>query len=267
MNILKQELKGNGKGFVLWSLGLVALIVAGMMEYEGMVGMAEDSLSQFISYYPPIMLALFGISSEVDIVTLSGVYWVLSYYAVLCSCIYAIMLGLAVVNRELGDKTHEFLFTKPRGRGYIFTVKLLGGLIPLTLFAVLNALVTVATIRGMGIAEGIDGEILLGCLSAYLLSLLFFDLAVLVSSVVKEGSNGGKITYTLFTLFFILGAIYDVLEEGAWLRPLVPLRYFRYEDVSSGVLPGGYLVITLVVTIASLVGGYYFFGRRDLQAV
>ncbi len=265
MNILKQELKANGKGFVLWSLGLVVLVVAGMMEYDGLTGMDGDGLTQFMSYYPPIMLALFGMTPDVDVATLSGFNWILSYYVVLCGSIYAIMLGSAVVNRELGDRTHEFLFTKPCGRGRILSIKILGGIIPLTLFAFINYLSTTYSIASLNTAETIGEEILLGCLAAYLLSLLFFGLAVVVTAAVREGS--GKILYSLFTLFFVMGAVYDVMEEASLLRPLIPLRYFTYQDVLAGALNGGYLVLTLGVTFVSLVGGCLIFRQRDLYAV
>ncbi len=265
MNLLKHELRANTKGFLLWSLGLIVLIVAGMMEYDGLTGMDGDGLAQFMSYYPPIMLSLFGMSPDVDVTSLGGYNWILCYYVVLCSAIYAITLGMAVVNRELGDRTHEFLFTKPRGRGVIVGLKSLGGVIPLTLFALVNYISTTYAIASLNTSETIAEEILLGCVAAYLLSLLFFGLAVFVAAAVGEGS--GKILYGLFTLFFVLGAVYDVVEEASFLRPLVPLRYFTYQDVSAGALNGGYLALTLGVTALSLVGGYVIFHRRDLYAV
>ncbi len=267
MKMLKYELRTRRKAFLFWSVSLILLFVAGSMEFEGISGANSESIEVVLNYYPPIILALMGITEAIDFSRLDGYTWVLSYLATVMAGFYAITLGMHVVNRELVDKTFEFLFTKPRKRKYILSIKVFAGLLCLTAFAIIHFVTSVFIMNPLDRQIDISNLMLLSTVGMYLITLVFYTLSIFVCALIKRRDRSSKILNGVFSLSVLLGGVYDVTHNAEGLRLLTPLRYFLYQDASKGMLNMWYVVGVVLLSGILLLQAYKLFEKQDLTEI
>ncbi len=267
MNIIKYELKTKLKFLIFWCFGIILLLLVSSMEFEGISGANSESVQVVLDYYPPIVLALMGITEEIPFTTLLGYSWVLGYIIMVCVSIYGITLGMNVVNREVTDKTYEFLFTKPRKRRYILSVKILSSIICL---AVVSFVIYLGFVLIMApLDTSVDGNkmFMLSSLSTYIVSLIFFALSIFISSVAKTNARSGKISYLYFLFAFLMGAVYDVAPHVTFIRILTPLRYFTYHDAIDGTLSRLFIALSLTIIVSATVLACNYFEKKDFTGI
>ena len=262
MTILKRELKAGLKPFIFWMIGILVLVFAGTMKYEGFSTGGVD-MTELLSQFPRAFLAVFGMAG-VDINTLAGYMSILFYYTLICAVIYAVHLGSSAVARESVDKTYEFLFTKPRTRARILAMKLTASWIYLFLFCVLTAVFAVAAVGTLDTTENITGTILLFTLSDFLVGSLFIALAAFLAALSKRADKGSLWGNLAFTYAFILGVVYDMLENPGLLRFIAPMRYFPAAELTGGRFDPVYAALTVVLAAVLLVGTFRLFQKKDL---
>ncbi|ONI43061.1 hypothetical protein AN639_11415 [Candidatus Epulonipiscium fishelsonii] len=265
--MLKYELKIKYKAFTFWSIGLILLFIAGSMEFEGISGANSESIEVVLNYYPPIILSLMGITEAIDFSYLDGYTWVLGYFGTVIASFYAITLGLSIVNREFIDKTFEFLFTKPRKRKYILSIKIFSGFICLTAFSLINLFSSTLIMNPLDENIDISNLMFLSSIGTYIVSLLFYAISIFVSVLVKNRRQSSKIINLFFLFSFVLGGIYDVTENAEILRFFTPLRYFLYEEANVGVISVWFLLISFVLSVFLIAMAYKSFNKRDLTEI
>lgn len=263
MNILKRELRAGLKPFILWTIGMFVLVYIGIIKFEGMSG-GDVDMSELIGQFPRIVLAVLGIVG-VDINTLSGYTAILTYYVLICAVIYAVHLGSSAVSRESIDKTYEFVFTKPRSRSHVLAMKLCAAWIYLALFCVFYAIFSAKAASSLKSSEDITTVILLFTISVFLIGSLFIALSAFLSAISKQPDKGSLYGNLAFLYAFILGIVYDMLENGSLLRLISPFRYFLQEELLLNKFDPLYAVITLALITVFLFGTFKAFKRKDLM--
>lgn len=259
--MLRRELKTGRRAFLLWTFGLFFIVVAGLTKFTGFAGNTE--VLKIFDDFPKIVLAVFGMVG-VDVSTLPGFYAILAFYSIICAVIYGISLGANAVNRESIDKTYEFIFTKPRSRFYVINIKLLGGIIYLTAFCLLNLLFSFAATALQGIENTISEQMVLFSVAMWLISFLFFMLCVFLSALINKPEKGAQAANAVFLLSFLIGMAYDILENAAFLRYFAPLKYFSYGEVLSGTLNTKFIIICLVASFIFYTAASLIFSKKDL---
>lgn len=265
MNILRKELRLGFKPFMLWIIGLFILDVAGLIKFTG-VSEGGASMSAIVDQIPRVVQALIGIVG-INIESLSGYYSILGYFVMLCACIYAMFLASNAVNREIVDKTYEFIFTKPRSRGYILSMKLIAGMIYLTLFAVLNILFSYAGLSLLNIKEAITNEILYYSLAIYLVSSLYYAITTLILTILNRPEKGTLYSNIFFFATFVIGVGVDMLEKPGLLRVFAPLKYFTPVEIINGNFNVAYAIVSIVCISLCVIFAYQYFNKKDFKAV
>lgn len=263
MNILKYEIKSNRKVFIFWSLGLLFFLFAGMAKYTGISEAQGVDLNAMMEQFPKIMLAVFGING-LDMGTLDGYYGILVYYSFIFASIYSISLGINAVTREAIDKTYEFIFTKPRKHNFVLAMKLLAGFIYLTLFNLLNFLFSIGAISTLKEKEDINMTVALFCAIIYLVSIVFFCMAVFVAVWSKNSEKGSLYGYFIFLTSFLIGIASDMFENNNVIRVFSPFKYFLPSDIIKHDISVGHIVLCLALIIITLSGAFKLFARKDL---
>jgi ABC-2 type transport system permease protein len=224
MNILKRELRAGLKPFILWTIGLFVLVFAGMMKYSG-IGDSKDVLLLFVKV-PRVILAVIGMA-DVDISTIGGYYAVLFFYAMICASIYAVHLGSNAVLRESVDKTYEFVFTKPRSRSHILPMKLIAGWIYLLVFCVLNDVFSMMAVSYLGFSKDISTQVVLFSTALFVVGSVFLSLAALIAALSRQAERGSRSGNLAFLIAFLVGVIYDMLENGGILKTVFSTQVFQ----------------------------------------
>lgn len=262
MNILKRELRAGLKPFIFWMLGLFILVFIGIIKYEGMAA-GGSSMTDILTSLPRVVLAVMGIAG-VDVSTLAGYTAILTYYVLICAVIYAVHLGSAAVSRESVDKTYEFVFTKPCTRARILAMKLAAAWIYLALFSVFYMIFSMKAVSSLKTPENITSVILVFSLSVFLIGSLFIALSAYLSAAAKQADKGSLYGNLAFLYAFILGVVYDLLENGGLLRLISPFKYFLPTDLVAGKLDLVYAGITLALMAVFLYGAFAKFKKKDL---
>lgn len=262
MNILKRELRSGLKPFILWAVVLFVLIFIGIVKFES-ASTGGVNITEILAAFPRIVLAVLGIVG-VDINTLGGYTAILTYYILICAVIYAVHLGSNAVSRESADKTYEFVFTKPRSRSYVLAMKLATGWIYLTLFCILYVVFSLMAAASLKTAENITSLTLWFALSVFLIGSLFIALSALLAAISKRAEKGSLYGNLAFLYAFILGVIYDMLENGGLIRLISPFKYFLPAELLRNTFDPVYAVITLVLIGVFLFGAFKAFKRKDL---
>ena len=248
MNILKKELKTGLKPFIFWAIGLFFLVFAGVIKFTGISGAEGDAIKELFEKFPKIILALFGMSG-LDATSIDGYYGVLVFYALICGMIYGVSLGTNIINREVVDKTFEFIFTKPRKRSYIINMKFLSASIYLTAFSFFYYIFSILSIRTLDLEKNIDKEILLFSVVIFLISMLYCVIGMFIATIIKNYEKGNLYGSLFFFVTFILSIIYDVIENGSFIRIFTPFKYF----VPTDIIEGKFEILPLIAVIAIIL--------------
>ena len=261
MNILKRELRAGLKPFLFWIIGMFVLCYVGIIKYESYT--TSGSMMELLNSFPRVVLAVMG-AVGVDIGTLAGYTALLFYYVLVCAVIYAVHLGTSAITRESVDKTYEFVFVKPRSRSYVLRMKLAAAYVFLLLFCVLNGLFAMMAVNYLKSSESITAQIWFCTLTVFLIGALFIALSAFFASIAKRPEKGMLYGNLAFLYAFILGVVYNMLENPGILRLITPFNYFTAAELVAEKPDPLYTAITLVLTAGFLYGTVKAFEGKDL---
>lgn len=261
MNIIMKEIRFGLKPFLFWLLGMSFLLVAGMTKYTAIEGGAD--ITMIFEKFPKIILAVLGMGGGVDITSIGGYYSVLMYYSFIVVILYSVYLGTSAVNRELIDKTYEFIFTKPRTRSYILSRKIMTGAGFLVVFCLMNIPLSFLGLSIISTRGEDTGFVYTNTIALLFVGLLFFALGVFWSATLRKPERGATATNLCFLVGFIAGIIYDMYEEASALQIISPLRFFPPQDILDGRINPVFAVGCLIVVAILLFFGFRQFERRD----
>ena len=265
MNIYMHDIKINLKTFIFWVIGLVFLIAVGMTKFLGFDGTSGTDMAFILDKIPRVVMMVFGMA-DVDVLSVGGFYSVLENYVVVCTIIYAIMLGSNSVARESIDKTYEFVFTKPRTRLYILTKKILAAFTYLIVFCILNLIISYIAFIILDINNTIEKEMILFAISNTLIGILFFTLSIFLSAISKKSEKGISLSFKLFMAIYIVSIFYDVFEWPKFMKVIIPIKYFGAIDLLDGKLDVVFVILSLILSGVFLIIAFRSFDKRDLVA-
>lgn len=265
MNLFRRELKTGLKPFLFWTLGLFALIFAGIVKSSGATA-SGAFMSQLLDRFPRIVLAVMGMAN-VDISNFGGFYAVLMQYVFVFAAVYAAHLGNNAVSRESVDRTYEFLFTKPRARSYILARKLLAALVFYTAYCALNFAFSVAAVTQLTLEGDFTRVFAAFSLALWLEGIVFFALAALLSASFHSAERGAKAGNLAVLMAYVLAVIYDLLEKPGLFRLGSPFRYFLNTELTGSSVSPLYAALCLLLAAAFLAVAFSRFERRDLGAL
>lgn len=269
MNLLRQEWRAGRKAFLLWGIGIALLVWAGITKYEGIVAAGESDIQSFLTAFPRVVLAVFGMV-DVDVNSLPGYFTIIGFLAQICFAVYALRLGHDAVARETVDRTDEFLFSRPRTRRRILTLKLVAAfafLLVLTLVFILVSMAATASLaKGTDLpgTDGLDRLIVLSGIAVFLTATVYLALGAVLAAYLRRAEQAMLIANLVFLATFILSVIADVLENASLIRPWTPFKFFPGPLLVSGELQSGYAAWAVLLTAAGLGLALWRFDRRDL---
>lgn len=269
MNIYLRELKANFKSFLLWCIGVIAIVAGGMAKYSGFSSSAQ-SISSIMDKAPRALLAIFGMNG-LDMSTASGFYAVIFLYIFIVSTIYSAMLGAGIISKEERDKTSEFLFTKPVSRVRVITSKIIAALTYTILYNIVTIVVSltmaskVAPESLTGVEAGLGRDILMLGAGMLLVQMIYLFLGTGIASLIKKpGASSGSATGIMLVTYFI-SMVIDLTESLDFLKYLTPFKYFEPKQLINGGNPDPIFIIISTLLIALFLGAtYFFFPKRDL---
>jgi ABC-2 type transport system permease protein len=263
MNIYWRELKTHRWGVLFWSLGMVALVGAGMAKY-GAYAAAGTSVTDMFAQVPKAVMVVFGLGGF-DLTKASDFYGVLFLYIAVMAAIHASLLGSNLISKEERDRTSEFLYAKPISRARVLTSKLLAGLTMVLVFNLATSLSSLCFVAYFGKGESFNAEIWLLMAGLLFVQLIFFAIGALVASIVHRPKAAPSIATSVMFLTFLVYYVVNFDSGLEFLRWFSPFKYFdAVALLASGQLDLAYVALSVAIIVLCIFGAYRFYSARDL---
>lgn len=263
MHILKWELKANLKSLIIWSTIFIAIIF--MMTSEFSAYYDNPEMLDIMNAMPESLMKAFSMDSA-NLTTAIGYVSVVSLYFYLMASVFAILLGSNIISKEERDKTAEYLMVMPMSRERIILAKIGASLINCFILLVIVIGATIVSMLPYNLDEKFYEFIWLMMQSMFISMLIFLSLGMLLASVLKRYKNSGKISASLLMFLYFLSILTTLSEKVEFLKYLTPFKYFEAQDlIKNGHLNSTYVLISFAIVLASMVGTFYIYPRRDLH--
>ncbi|MGF9966969.1 ABC transporter permease subunit [Bacillus rhizoplanae] len=265
MNIFMHELKAYRKSTIIWSLSLIVIIIIFMSMYSSF---AEDAkgFMKILENYPEAIRNAIGFNQE-NFFTILGFYSFPLSFITLCGAIQAMNLGTSIVNKEVREKTADFLLTKPVTRTKILTAKLLAALVSI----VMTNIVYFAAASFVALQVKTDDFSLkiffLLSLTIFFIQLIFLSLGIIISVIVQKIKSVLTVSLATVFAFYFVGMFSDTTGDEM-KRYFSPFKYF---DTAYIIKHSGYestfLIVGAVIIIITIAASYVFYIKKDIHAV
>ncbi|MGM0903236.1 MAG: ABC transporter permease subunit [Bacillota bacterium] len=264
MNIIIREMKANLKSLIIWSIGVLVMVIAGMGKYAGINGTGQ-TMNELMAEMPRSMQAIMG-TSGFDLSTALGFYGLLYLYLIVMASIHAVMLGANIIAKEERDKTAEFLLVKPISRAKIISMKLLTAFFSIVVFNLVTLVSSIIMVERYAEAEAVTEDILLLMIGLFILQLIFLLLGSAIAAVYKKAKKASAIATGILLILFILSMLINMTEKIEILQYFTPFKYFEAEHIlNNGNLEPVYLVLSAIVIVAFTIVTYRFYEKKDLN--
>ncbi|MEQ8154726.1 MAG: ABC transporter permease subunit [Clostridiaceae bacterium] len=264
MNIFRHELKSYRNSIIGWAVSMTLLAVVYIYIFKGL-GSEIENFKAFLNNMPDAVKKAFNILVD-SISTLEGFYSFVFSFVILCGAIQAMNLGIAILSKELRDKTADFLMTKPVSRVQIMTSKLMAAFSALVITNVIYLGLTISA--AMVIVGTFNVKIFfLISLTMFFIQLVFMALGILISVIVGKIKSVISISLSTVFGFYILGSLGSIVGEER-VRYLSPFRFFDTAYIiEHASYEMSYVVIAIVFMVAAIAGSYSIYLKKDIQAV
>ncbi|ENQ3108564.1 ABC-2 type transport system permease protein [Bacillus sp. 491mf] len=263
MNIFMHELKAYRKSTIIWSLSLIVIIAIYMSMYSSFAKDAEDFM-KILENYPEAIRNALGFNQE-NFFTILGFYSFPLSFITLCAAIQAMNLGISIVNKEVREKTADFLLTKPVTRTKILTAKLLAALVSI----VMTNIVYFAAASFIALQVKTDDFSLkiffLLSLTIFFTQLIFLSLGIIISVMVQKIKSVLTVSLATVFAFYFVGMFSDSDEVKRYFSP------FKYFDTSYIIKHSSYeatfLIVGAVIIILAIATSYVVYIKKDIHSV
>ncbi|WP_226678661.1 ABC transporter permease subunit [Mesobacillus jeotgali] len=264
MNLFKREMKANRKSLIIWSIGVIFMVAAGMGKYSSLEGTGQ-SMNALMADMPKSLQAIMGTGS-LDLSTPIGYFGVLFLYLAVMGAIHAAMLGSNIIAKEERDKTVEFLLVKPVSRTRMITSKLTAALVNILIFNIVTFASSVGMVQKYAEGESVTADISLLMVGMFILQLIFLVIGTAIAAVYKNAKKATSLATGILLILFILSIAIDMNEKLDGLKFLTP---FKYYDAKLILEEGGfeplYLALSALMLLGLTIMTYVFYRKRDMN--
>jgi ABC-2 type transport system permease protein len=262
MNIFRRELKANLKSLIIWGVIVILFVTLGFSKFSAYEGNPE--LLAVLDNMPQALLDAFNFQAF-NLTTLTGFFGVMFTYFALILSISAAMWGSDIISKEERDKTVEFSMTLPVTRSKMVTAKTLAVLVNCILLLLITLAATLANASVYQTDQQFFDFLYLSMGALFIMQLIFLSIGVFLGCAMKQHKRAGTVAVTLLLLTYFLSVISGLNENLEFLKYISPFRYFNpallLRDASFDTT---FLVLSAGIIIASLIGAYFTYSRRDL---
>lgn len=267
MNIYWRELKAGYKSFLIWSATMVFLVAAGMLKYSAFAKSGE-SVNDLFNSMPPGLLQAMGIPPGVDFSSIGVFYSIFFLYFLLLMSVHSCLLGASIIAKEERDKTADFLLVKPIRRRRAVTAKILAALTMVVLYNLVT-FVTSALFVEQSNTTGVSltSAIFSLCIFLLILQVLFLCIGLILGAWARSAARAAGIATAIILGTFVLKVLINLQEDLNFLQFLSPFDYFNASEIMfDNQFNVWFIVLSLGVSAAAVVGTYIFYQKRDLHS-
>lgn len=214
------EIKKNKRSLIIWNLAFIFMIFASVAKFDTLTSSNTNDMKSLVDGMPKILKAVYGMANT-DISSINGYLGAILVYILLMSAIFGVFLGLSLYNKEVKDRTSEFIFSKPFSRKDILKNKIKAAVILILIINIVSLLTYALTLK-----SHLSLDLLFRLVISELITTIFFMcLGVFLSICIKNKNLSQKLglLVTLFSyLVVVLTGLYDVDK----LNVISPIAFY-----------------------------------------
>ena len=267
-NIFQKELREYRTSVLLWTVAICGLLFLGMAFFP--VLQEENMVKQMKVFFENQTMKSLMAAFDADLETLTNVlgYYVTrnAMFVMLLGSMFSIMLAAKILSREEGEKTAEFLLSKPVSRSEIVGSKLMAFL---TSLVFLNIVVTGTGFLSLEIFKGESKyrltDFLIYALYTFLLMLIFGAIGFFLSILIKRGRSLNNMMIGIVVGSYFLLFISRITPAADFVGYLSPFKF-----VPSGVLnlayslDGGRLAYFCGISCLLFLLSFVVYKKKDI---
>ncbi len=262
MNIFRREVKANLRSLLIWGFIVALFISMGFSEFSAYEGNPE--MLEILDSLPPAMLAAFNMEAF-NLTTVTGFFGIMYAYFALLLSISAVMWGSDIISKEERDKTVEFSLTLPVSRSKLITAKTLAALVNCFGLLLITVLVILANVSIYQPDSAFYNFMFLVVVSLFILQMIFLAIGIFLGCAMKQHKRAGSVAVSLLLVTYFVSVIASMNEDLSFLEYFSPFSYFDpvmllHESRFEGV----FLLLSAGIIVASMVGAYVTYSKRDL---
>jgi ABC-2 type transport system permease protein len=262
MNIYFRELKANLKSLITWSVIIFLLVMVAVSKFASFEGSPE--LLALLDSMPKAMIDAFSMRSF-NLTTISGFLGVMSIYFYLMGAMAGALWGSDIISKEERDKTVEFSLVLPVSRSKVVTAKALAALTYCITFMLITWGTTLVATRTYQPGQDFYDYLKLSMLALFLVELVFLSIGLFLGCALKRYKRSGQIAIAVILVTYFLSIAIELQDKLDFLKYVTPFKYFDPATLyTTGKLEGIYLVLSALIIVICVVGGYWIYNKRDL---
>ncbi len=250
MNILfKREIKSSYKAFLIWTISTIFVTYMSFWEY-GVIGEGTDYEAMFATM-PEIARILFGLT-DLGMSDIIGYYALIIYYIIFIGVAYAFILGNSIMQKEIDDKTSEFLFTKPITRRDILIGKMLSSFAIILFYCLINAIFTIVMMTSIGDNVYPNSEITtivsLTYVGLFILMLMIYQITLGIN-IATNKKIASAVAGIIIMYMYALSIAVQIFEPIKDMNILTPWRYFAIDVIvhNDNTMNLLYIIISILI--------------------
>jgi len=265
MNMFMHELKANRKSTMVWSVSLMLIAILYLSLYPSFVKDAEQ-FTKIMEGYPEAIRNALGVNNA-NFFSLLGFYCFPLAFITLCGAIQAMNLGTSIVNKEVREKTADFLLTKPVTRTQVVTSKLFAALVSIIITDLLY-FVTASFMAYQVKTDDFSFKLfIMLSLTLFFIQLIFLAIGFIISVVFQKVKSVLTVSLATVFAFYFLGMLSDTAHDEA-KRYISPFKYFdtgyimKHSSFESEFLIAGGIIILIAILLS-----YFIYTKKDIHSV
>lgn len=263
MTLFRQQFRTQLTGMLIWAAALMALTLL----LTATAGSLSDAgaLPDMLAKLPSAMQNMLGIFTGLSA---ADVYIALKAAptAGLLVVMYAVLLGLSIITREIDRRTMDFLLALPVERGQVLLSRVAVLAVNTGILCAASWLVIWADFASQG-HDASFGVYALIFVAYWLLGMAFGGLTLLTSIWIDDYSFGVKLWLSLVSVAFVLEYVLRAAGLERWQRALSPFSYVDpVEILRQGTLPWADILVMIAVAAITIGLSVPLFQRKQIAA-
>jgi ABC-2 type transport system permease protein len=265
LNIFRRELRAGRRSFLGWTIASALLGFLTMSAFPSIESGALN-MNEMVKNLPEAMRAAFGLGA-LDMSQPVGYYATRGYFmATLLGALFTTILGAGLLAKEEGERTAEFLLSKPVSRASVLGQKALALLLFALLYNIASAAVVLISF-GFFVTKPFSlDELSLLFLGQTLITLAFGGLGFLLSTAMKKTRGSVPIALGAVIGSYFLSTLAGFSEKLRWLRWLSPFRYADAIEMMKDGFSVGYALTLVGIAALAVALAFPLYQRKDIQA-
>lgn len=262
MNLFRQQFRAQWVGLLIWTVCALLLTVTTTRSAPAAV---QSGMLEIVSMLPPQLQKAIGVPAGLSPLD-AFIAVKLAASTALVLALYAVVLALSTITREVDRRTIDFLLSLPVDRGQVILARAAVMLVNLGVLSVATWFIAIADLKAQGL-EGSWNSYLLLMVNQWLFAAAVGAIALLGSLFIDDYALGIKlflgITATAFFLEMGLRAA-DISRLG---RAWSPFSYVDAGEVlRAGALPLGDTLALAGATALALALCVPVFRQKQIAA-